>query len=114
MQVRSEPDAEVGNATLVTVAGLVDAVGATELWDATSPQIVAARPSVLVDMSGVDVLTSAGITTLIRFLNHARPLGGKLALFGCKPAVRKVFRIVGMESLLGVVDTIEEARAKAR
>jgi len=114
MQVRCEPDAEVGSATLVTVAGLVDAVGATELWDATLPCIVAARPSVLVDMSGVDVLTSAGITTLIRFLNQSKPLGGKLALFGCRPSVGKVFRIVGLESLLGVVGTAQEARAKVR
>ena len=114
MQVRCEPDAEVGSATLVTVTGLVDAVGATELWDAASPLIVAARPSVLVDMSGVEVLTSAGITTLIRFLNHAKPLGGKLAVFGSRPGVQKVFRIVGLEAMLGAVDTVEEARAKVR
>lgn len=114
MQVRCEPDPEVGSATLVTVGGLVDAVGATELWDAASPHIVKARPSILVDMSGVDVLTSAGITTLIRFLNHAKPLGGKLAVFGSKPSVAKVFRIVGLEGLLGVVEMVTEARARVR
>ena len=114
MQVQCEPDAEVGNATRVTVSGLVDAVGATELWEAASPHIGAERPSMMVDLTGVEVLTSAGITTLIRFLNHTKPLGGKLALYGCKPGVRKVFRIVGLESMLGVVDTAEEARVKVK
>ncbi len=114
MQVRYEPDAEVPGATLVTVTGMVDAVGATELWEAVSPEIGAQRPSVMADLTGVDILTSAGITTLIRFLNHAKPMGGKVAIFGCRPGVRKVFRIVGLETLLGVVDTVEEARAKVK
>src|SRR5262245_61062682 len=100
MKVQCEPDAEVGNATRVTVSGLVDAIGATELWEAASPHIGAERPSMVVDLTGVDVLTSAGITTLIRFLNHTKPLGGKLVLFGARPGVKKVFRIVGLESLL--------------
>ena len=114
MQVICEQDPESAKATLVRVSGRMDAVGATELWDAASPQVTRDRPSVLVDMSGVDLLSSAGITTLLNLMKTVKPLGGTLCVFGCTPPVRKIFRVVALDGLLNVFDGIEEARQRVR
>ena len=114
MQVTCTPDSELDGATVVTPAGRLDALGATQLWDAAAPFVTEAAPSLLVDMSKVDIMSSAGISTLIRFLTHVKQLGGKLSVYGCNGGVRKVFKIVGLEPLLNVCDTAEEARARVK
>jgi len=112
VRIACQPDPEVGRATLVRLSGYMDAVGATQFWDEASPQIVADRPSMLVDMSDIDFLSSSGITTLIQLLKQARPLGGRVSIFGCKPTIRKVLRIVSLEEILNVCDTAEDARRR--
>ena len=112
VQVTCLPDPEVGQATLARLSGYMDAVGATKFWEEASPHLAADRPSMLVDMSDVDFLSSAGITTLIQLLKHAQPMGGHVSIFGCKPAIRRVLRIVSLEQILNVVDTAEDARKR--
>jgi len=112
MRIISKPDPEVHGATLLELTGRLDALGATELWDAASPHLTAASPSALVDMSRVDIMSSAGISTLIRLLTRTKSNGGKLGVFGCNAGVRRVFEIVGLEGLLNVCDTAEEARQR--
>ena len=112
MKLSFEADGESGRTQVVRVAGKMDAMGATEVWDEVSPMVSAEKPNLLLDMTGVPYLSSAGITTLINLLNRAKPLGGKLAIYGCNPTLRKVFRIVALEPILNVCETLEEARAK--
>ena len=38
-----------------------------------------------------------------------KPQGGSLAVFGCDPKVREIFRIVMLEEILKVCETREEA-----
>ncbi len=114
IEVNPKPDPEVPGVTLVDPCGRLDALGATELWDAASPRVTADSPSVLVDMSGVELLSSSGISTLIRLLTRAKSNGGGVAVFGCVPGVRMIFEIVGMEGLLNICPTAEEARQRLR
>ena len=112
MKLDVDADAQNGRTHIVRVAGKMDAMGATEVWDEVSPMVSAEKPNLLLDMTGVPYLSSAGITTLINLLNRAKPLGGKLAIYGCNPTLRKVFRIVALEPILNVCETLEEARVK--
>lgn len=114
MQVTCDSDPEFGRAVVVRVAGFMDAVGATEVWDDVSPRVTAERPTLLLDLSGVVTLSSSGITTLINLLKQVKPLGGNISVFGCKPSVRRVFRIVGLESILNVCDSLEQARERVK
>src|SRR5690349_14908114 len=102
MDVSCTEDPELEGATLVRPSGTLDAPGANGFLAEVGPHVTDARPSVLVDMSGVDLMSSAGIGTLIRLLNDVQTAGGRLALFGCSERVRNVFRITALESALGV------------
>jgi anti-anti-sigma factor len=114
MEVRGDPDPENDRAVIVRVSGHMDAVGAMEVWEAASPHVTAERPVLLMDLSGVPWLSSAGITTLINLLKKVKALGGTVSVFGCSPTVRKVFTVVGLEPILNVCDSLEAARQRVR
>lgn len=97
---------------VVRLEGRMDALGGTEVWDEVAPRVSAEQPNLIIDMTGVPYLSSAGITTLIQLLNKVKPLGGKLAIYGCNPTLRRVFRVVALEPILNVCETLEEARAR--
>jgi len=114
MQVKCEPDAAGGRALLVRLGGHMDAIGATEVWDEVSPRVTADRPTLLLDLEDVAWISSAGVTTLINLLQHVKSRGGNLLVFGCTPAVSKVFSVVGLDTIVPVCESLEAARQRAR
>jgi len=112
MSVTCVPDPELKAAILVKPIGLLDVEGATHFWEVVSPRLSEEASLVLVDMNGVDLMTSAGISVLIRVLSRVQLLNGDVSLFGCNDAVRRVLRITELESLLKMCETAEEARAR--
>ena len=114
MQVKCEADAENPRALLVRLAGHMDAVGAIEVWDDVSPRLTADHPTLLLDLKDVAWMSSAGVTTLINMLKQVKSLGGSMLVFGCTPAVTKVFSVVGLDTIVTVCDSLESARAKAK
>ncbi len=112
MRVSCNADDQVTGAVLAVGDGSLDVHGATHFWEAVNPHLTKESPHLLVDMSGVDLMTSAGIGVLIRLLNHCEPLGGTMALFGTNPKVLRVLQICELESVLNSCETLDEAREK--
>jgi anti-sigma B factor antagonist len=69
-------------------------------------------PSLLLDLSGVEWVSSAGVGALVRLLTRTQSSGGTMAIYGCGPRVRTVLRICGLEKALNVCETGVEARAR--
>jgi anti-sigma B factor antagonist len=114
VRVTCGPDAELGRAVLAAATGHLDVEGATQLWDVISPRLSEVTPSLLLDLSGVDWLTSAGVGSLIRVLTRVQKEGGAMSIFGAASRVQSVLRIVALESILNVRPTAAEARARLR
>jgi anti-anti-sigma factor len=114
MRVTSGSDTEVPQATLASPVGNLDAHGVTSFLETVSQRVTDATPSLLVDMTGVELMSSAGIGVLIRLLNQVQSRGGRLAIFGCNERVRQVFKITALESVLNVCDSSAAARARVR
>lgn len=112
MNVTCRADSDNATILLAAASGKLDALGATELWDTLSPQLDERRCHLLLDMSGVSLLTSAGVGTLIRFRHRLQRFGGGVALFGCSPRVLEVIRIVLLEDILLVSPSAAEARSR--
>jgi anti-anti-sigma factor len=109
MRVTCGPHPELDGVMLAAPVGHLDVHGATHFWEAIPPRVTGDAPSLLVDMQGVDWMTSAGIGVLIRVLNHVQPLGGNLVLYGCNEKVEKVIRICELVDVLNVCATAEDA-----
>jgi anti-anti-sigma factor len=114
MRVTCGPDPEISGVLLAKPVGHLDVHGATHLWEALSPRLNDQTPSLLIDMGGIDWMTSAGIGTLIRLVSHVEELGGKLAVFGCNEKVREVLRITALETMLNTSETAGAAREQLR
>ena len=59
---------------------------------------------VVVDMSGIEFCDSTGMNVLLAAHRRARELGGDLELAAPRPAIRKVLRVTGLESVFTVLD----------
>jgi anti-anti-sigma factor len=67
------------------------------------------RTRVVLDLEGLDYISSGGISILIRLAHHLRQDGGDLHLAAPQSFVRKVFDIVSFDSILRIFPDLQEA-----
>jgi anti-anti-sigma factor len=63
----------------------------------------------ILDMSAVEFVSSAGLRVLYLVYNQAVKEGKYLAMFGVQPAVYKILKIVASEATFHVCDSEEDA-----
>lgn len=103
-----------GEATVVAVAGELDALSAPQL-DAHLEALELEHPALVVaDLTGVEFLDSTGLGVLIKTLTHLRENGGELVLVATSPRVVKVLTITGMDQVMTVADSVDAALPGAR
>jgi anti-anti-sigma factor len=108
MQITSRD--EKGVAVFVLV-GRVDSAGAAELDQALQSATVEGKHKMVLDMSGVSYINSAGLRTLADILTQNRANHGDLRLVALNLKVERVFKIIGFDKFFQTYDTIEEAIA---
>jgi anti-anti-sigma factor len=109
MNVTFSEESGLEKSLVAHLDGTVDVIGAQEVWKSISSRVGESPARVLIDFSDVSILTSAGIGTMVRIFTRLKSQGGSLAVFGCDPKVREIFRIVMLEDVLQVCDSREEA-----
>jgi len=57
------------------------------------------KPHLLVDLSGVNMLTSMILAKLIALNNELRAAGGRLILANPKPVIREVFKVTRLDTV---------------
>ena len=60
------------------------------------------RPHLVVDLGGVDMLTSVILAKFIALNGRVRASGGRLTLFNPSPVVRQVFKVTRLDTILEV------------
>jgi anti-anti-sigma factor len=80
-----------------------------ELLDKTMGRILTEPVKALIlDMEGVDLITSAGIGVIMKAKTSLAKKGGDLVLTNLQPQVEKVFEIVRLLPTLGVFQSQQE------
>jgi anti-anti-sigma factor len=69
----------------------------------------AAGPSVVLDVSRLDYLSSAGLSVLLVATKTARAKGGRAVLVGAKPMVLDIFRMSGLDKIIPMADDLDSA-----
>ena len=88
--------------------------GAAEAFEKHLQQLVrSGYRNLVVDLSGVPTLDSAGVRALVRGHASAQRVAGSLRLAGMKPAVRHVVDLSRLGQVLEIYDTVEAARIAA-
>ena len=72
---------------------------------------LASNPRILIDMSGVPFVDSAGLGALIGGIRRARELGGDVAVCCNRPTLTRLLHTTGFDRIVTVTDTVAEAAA---
>ena len=73
-------------------------------------EMASTRP-LLIDLSAVPFVDSAGLGALIGGIRRNRELGGDVAVACNRPTLNKLLRTTGFDRIVTVADTVEEAAA---
>ncbi|MBC7375098.1 MAG: STAS domain-containing protein [Frankiales bacterium] len=98
-------------AAVVALSGELDAHTAAQLRTLLAEQLLAGPGNLVLDLSALSFIDSAGLATLIAADKGTRRAGMKLVLAAPAPAVRKVLKITGIDGVLATKDTVDEALA---
>jgi anti-sigma B factor antagonist len=72
---------------------------------------LASTPRLLIDMSGVPFVDSAGLGALIGGIRRARELGGDVAVSCTRPTLVRLLRTTGFDRIVTVAESVDEAAA---
>ena len=72
---------------------------------------LASHPRLLIDMSGVPFVDSAGLGALIGGIRRARELGGDVAVCCNRPTLTRLLHTTGFDRIVTVAETMDEAAA---
>jgi anti-sigma B factor antagonist len=83
-----------------------------EILEDKLDQILTEKPNLIVlDMAGVDYLSSAGIRVILKTQKALRATAGKLVFLNLQPQIRKVFEIVNALPSMRVFKDLQEMDA---
>jgi anti-sigma B factor antagonist len=100
-----------GEVTVVAVSETVDALTAPELTRTLSQQIAEGHCHLVVDLTNVEFMSSAGLRTLLGGVKESRTNGGDLRIASVNAGIDKVLKMSGFHSVAKVFATVSEASA---
>ena len=98
-----------GNSTIIGVTGSVDALTASELSQVLTRQIQEGHANLVVDLTAVDFMSSAGLRTLLGGVKETRSSGGDLRIISTNPGIDKVLKMSGFHNIAKVFRSQAEA-----
>lgn len=95
--------------TICRPVGELDAFTVSQFRQALAE--MASSKRLLIDMSGVPFVDSAGLGALIGGIRRARELGGDVAVSCNRPTLVRLLRTTGFDRIVTVTETVDEAIA---
>lgn len=104
----------VGDVVVVAPMGRIDSTTSADLDTRLLALDAEGRRQVVVDFSGVEYISSAGLRILLTLAKRARDKAGRVALCSLDQSVRQVFDLAGFTALFSIVATRDDAIAVTR
>jgi anti-sigma B factor antagonist len=95
---------------VVTVIGSLDASTAAELIEYVTTQISTGYTQLVIDLSQVEFISSAGLRAILVSLKECRREGGDLRLASAQPGTDKVFKLSGFLTIINSYPSVAEAQ----
>ncbi len=94
---------------VLKVSGSLDSNTAPEMIQSIETYLKDHPKSLVIDFSGVDYVSSAGLRVVIKTNHTQTAAGDKMILCGLKDYVQEVFEMSGLSKILDIRDNIESA-----
>jgi anti-sigma B factor antagonist len=99
------------NITTISVKGSVDALTAAELTDLMNTQVEDGHANLVIDLTGLAFMSSAGLRSLLGAVKETRSHGGDLRIVSTNPGIDKVLKMSGFHNIAKVFTTQADAAA---
>jgi len=93
----------------ISLEGHLDAATSVEADDEFTQVIEAGQIKLLVDLSALSYISSAGLRVLLVAAKQLQQKAGKIVLCSMTPGVKEVFEISGFSSIFKIFPTIDDA-----
>lgn len=103
---------QVGEAVVATVAGRIDLTNADALRDQMTEALKKTKAALVLDLSGVDYMSSAGLRSLMIVFKAAKAEGKALGLAALQPLLLEIFTISRFHLVFPLFDSVADATAK--
>ncbi|MBP6188780.1 MAG: STAS domain-containing protein [Azonexus sp.] len=106
------PTREQAGVLIVSVSGRIDHITSEEFTKSLDPlldQCTQGHPSILLDFSGVDYISSAGLRVLMMASRRAKAQKGVFAIAALQPMVQEVFAISRFNLIVPCYVSVETA-----
>lgn len=98
--------------TVVCPVGRIDTTTSPSLEEATRSLVDGGARDMVVDLSGTEYISSAGLRVFLVLAKRLRDLRGRLVLAGLGEPVRQVFQLAGFLPLFTIDGTLDAALAR--
>lgn len=95
--------------TVIEADGRIDGMNAPQLGSALNEQIDGDQGRLVLDLSLVEYMSSAGLRELVNALKKVKRVGGDMRLAAPSPRVREVLEMAGLDTIFLIFDTQSEA-----
>lgn len=100
---------EVEGATVLFLTGELDAASSASVRERVASLLDAGRRMLVLDLSGVKQLYTAGMLVLLESHRVAARRGGRLVCCGARPFIREILRITMLDEPLGLQMDVDSA-----
>jgi anti-sigma B factor antagonist len=97
------------NICIISAIGHIDASTAEQLEEKIVSKVNDGLNNLVIDLSQVEFMSSAGLRAILAGLKETRQAGGDLRLAAAQPGVEKVLQISGFTSVIKLYREINEA-----
>ncbi len=95
--------------SVLAVKGRLDSVTAERFSAQCATWLDAGRANVVLDLSGLEYVSSAGLSSILGAAKRVQARSGRLAVAGLKGLVKEIFAISGFETVLPTYTDVETA-----
>ncbi|MBN1680577.1 MAG: STAS domain-containing protein [Anaerolineae bacterium] len=100
---------ELKRAHLFELAGRVDSTNASELGETLNRVVENGRTNLVLDLYGVEYMSSAGLREMVRVLKRVKKSGGDLRIANPSERVKEVLELAGLDTIFNIYPTQVEA-----
>ena len=98
--------------TTLNINGDVDASSSIQLDESLGAVVTNGDLKILIDCGGLNYISSAGLGVFMSYIEDVNAKNIKMAIYGLNDKVMNVFEILGLDQLLTIVKTKDEALLK--
>lgn len=102
------------NITTISVKGSVDALTAAALTQTINGQIDDDHVNLVIDLTALEFMSSAGLRTLLGAVKESRSHGGDLRIVSTNAGIDKVLKMSGFHNIAKVFTSQADAAASFR